>query len=217
MFAWTERRAREAVDVWGVHPKSMCPLSWSWQQAGFLIRISTSPSSITLASVYTHTDINNVCLFMTKHINTPDSRRLCIICLHWNYFIPQSSASRSASDDMSDYFELLLHLWALQPAQAALRLLERYIYTRWVQIQTFLRIRLLRRTVLGPPDNWMCVKVEQTRDYCRKWQMAWVTGGTGLRQQSHDSLLFRRMKTKILVEMQIFLLTFVCCRDINDH
>lgn len=154
---------------------------------------------------------------MTKHINTTDSRRLCIICLHLNYFIPQSSASRSASDDMSDYSEPLLHLWALQPAQAALRLLERYIYTKWVQIQTFRSIRLLRRTVLGPADNWSCVEVEQTWDYCGEWQMAWVTGGTGLQQQSHDSLLFRRMKMKILVEMQMFLLTFVYYRDINDH
>lgn len=121
MFVWTERHAREAVDVWGVHPKSMCPLPWSWQQAGVLIRISTSPSSITLAPFHTHTDINNVCLFMTKHINTPDSGRLCIICLHINYFIPHSSASCSATGDMSDYFEPLLHLWALQPASVYLK------------------------------------------------------------------------------------------------
>lgn len=72
-----------------------------------------------------------MCVSYTLYINTTDSGRLCIICLHVNYFITQSSASRSASDDMGDYFEPLLRLRALQPARGCTTFARKvYIYTK---------------------------------------------------------------------------------------
>lgn len=193
MFVWTGRHAGEAVEVWDVHPKSMCRRSWSWQQAGFLIRISTSPSSIILVSVYSHTHINYVCLFMTKHINTSDSRRLSIICLRLNYFIPQSSASRPASDDMSDYFDLLL----CTPASSGRTPFTWKVYIHKMGSDS--NIPQDRLTAQGSFRSSRKLELFerradtrlQTRDYFGKWQMVWVTGGTGLRQVSHDSLLYR--------------------------
>lgn len=124
MSVWTERHAREAVDVWGVHPKSTLKLAARWFSDKNLNFSITQRLRLS-----TPIQTSRMCVSYTLHINTPDSGTLCIICLRLNYFITQSSASRSASDDMSDYFEMLLHLWAHQPAQAALRLLEKvYIH-----------------------------------------------------------------------------------------